>query len=341
MQEGLADRLGEHALGGYAADRSDGLGADALVVRRHEQAGLGAELPGAESEGADPARGDRRAMLGSGLGGDEDGVDAAELAVERDRARPVGRKLGEGETTALAAGEGDRLDAVVVDEVDAVLELVRHHGEHAARRAGVRKRLLRDRHDRVTEAGVARIGLHHDGAARRECRRRVSTERRESEGEVGCGEDGDRAEGDVDAAQVGPRRCHIDVGMVDDDTEEGSVSHDLSHEAQLAGRATDLAGEAIDAETAFLDGDGHEVITRGINRVCDGLEETRARLQVRIGVPLLGRLRCRACLADAHHRAHATPSAMRALTTASSHAMPMLLNTLEPPAGTSTDFRAI
>ena len=228
-------------------------------------------------------------------------------------------------------------------QIDAAGDAAVAHGVDRARVGVTRvgKRLLGNRHDRVTEARVTGIGFDDDGAAGSERRRRVSAEGGEGEGEVGRCEDSDGSECDIHAAQVGPGWGHVDVGMVKNDAEEGSVTHDLGHQAQLAGRATDLAGEAVDAEAALLDGDGHEVVARGIDRVRDGLEEAGAGLQIRIGVPLLRCLRCRAGFADAHHRAHATPSAMRALTTASSHAMPMLLNTLEPPAGTSTDFRAI
>ena len=133
VEEGLADGLGEHALARHAADGRDRRRADRLIARSDEQPGLGAELSGAEGEGADPALGDRRTPLGSRLRGDEHRVDAAELTVERDGTRAIRCEARECEATALAAGEGDRLDAVVVDEVDAVLQLVRHHREHAAR----------------------------------------------------------------------------------------------------------------------------------------------------------------------------------------------------------------
>ena len=167
MEEGLADGLGEHALAGHATDSGDCRRADRLIARGDEQPGLGAELSSAEGEGTNPALGDRRTPLRSRLRGDEHRVDAAELAVERDRTRTVSGEARECESPALAAGEGHRFDAIVVDKVDAVPQLVRHHREHAARCTRIGKCLLRDRHDRVTQPRVAGIGLDHDRAARR------------------------------------------------------------------------------------------------------------------------------------------------------------------------------
>ena len=135
---------------------------------------------------------------------------------------------------------------------------------------------------------MTRVGLDDDGAAGSECRGRVSPERGESEGEVGRGEDRDGPERHIHAAQIGPRRSRIGQGLVEDDAEEGAIAHHLGHETQLTGRATDLTGKAVDPETALLDGDGHECITRGIDRIRDRLEQARSRRQVRVGVPLLG-----------------------------------------------------
>ena len=171
-----------------------------MIARRDQQSGLGAELPRAEGEGADPALCDRRTPLSCRLRGDEHRVDAAELAIEGDRSRSIGRELCQREATALTAGKGHGIDAVVLDEVDAVLQPVRHHREHTARGARISERLLRDRHDRVAQSRVTRVGLDHDGAARSQCRGSVTSERGEGEGEVGRGEDRDGPERHIQAA---------------------------------------------------------------------------------------------------------------------------------------------
>ena len=113
---------------GLRADR----GGHRAVTGGEEEAGVGAELAPAESERAEPARDEPLGVCGARRR-DHDGVDAAELAVERDRVGPSHRGVEQGAASRARTGERRRPDAAVGDQAVADGEAV-DHGEDTVRR---------------------------------------------------------------------------------------------------------------------------------------------------------------------------------------------------------------
>ena len=62
-QVGVANGGREHALAAHALGRRESRCADRLITRGDKQTGLGAELPGAQGEGANPSLRNRRTAL--------------------------------------------------------------------------------------------------------------------------------------------------------------------------------------------------------------------------------------------------------------------------------------
>ena len=94
---GVGDAGGEHLLTGGSADGLAGGPQErvaALAGRQEEQAGVGAELAGAERQAADVRLGERGDVTLERAGQDDDGVDRRHLGVDRDRHRRARRRHG-------------------------------------------------------------------------------------------------------------------------------------------------------------------------------------------------------------------------------------------------------
>ncbi len=104
--------------------------------------------------------------------------------------------------------------------------------------------------------------LHDHGRAGGDGRRDVAAEHREGEGEVARAEDGDGADGDEHAADVGARAERGVAGVVDGGLDERALADGLGEQTELEGAAAGLAREAGDAEAGLGVGGGDEFVAR-------------------------------------------------------------------------------
>ena len=135
------------------------------------------------------------------------------------------------------------------------------------------------RGDEDAGARVGRVALDHDRAAGGQRGGGVAAGGGEGEREVAGAEDGDRAERDHPLADVGARqRRAVRHGRVDADAEVVTSAYDVGEHPQLAGRATDLAGDAAVGEVALGDGGLDDRVLVGLDLGGDGVEEGAALL---------------------------------------------------------------
>ena len=173
----------------------------ASPVGQEEQAGVGAELAGAERERADVRLGERGGVgLGERTGEHDHGVDRGHLGVDRDRHGARGRGLDEREPAAAGAGEADGHDPRVARPAPGRARCRsgrrRRAGTRTCRGAGPHFSTARvtARATRTPVARVGRVALDHDRAAGGERGGGVAARGGEGEREVAGAEDGDRAE---------------------------------------------------------------------------------------------------------------------------------------------------
>ena len=120
------------------------------------------------------------------------------------------------------------------------------------------------------EPRMRRMALDDHRASRRERRRGVAAGDREREREVRGAEDRDGAERSQHPAKVGSRRRGGRVRVVDRRLEVRPLDHGRREQAQLRGRARELAGEACRAEVRLLVGEGDELAGGPVERVGHG-----------------------------------------------------------------------
>ena len=237
-------------------------------ARHEDQSRLGAELSPADGEGGHEPVEDRVAPGGDRAGGDDDRVRAPELAEERDRVGTPGDLVHQALRPGERPGEGRGADERCPHEIQTRLATL-DETEGAGRRAGGGERVGHDPRGRPRQLGVTGVPLHHDRTSRRQGRGGVAAGDREREGEVRRREDGDRAEGAEQAAQLGPRRNGGGVGGVDDGLEVRALLEDSGEQPQLPGGAGDLTAQALGAQVRLTVGDLDERVRRGIHRLCD------------------------------------------------------------------------
>ena len=224
--------------------------------RGHEDhAGLGAELPDAERERADETLRELLAAGCRGRGRDHDRVDAAQLAVERDRVGAPGREVEQRAAARERAGEAGGLDDRMLHERVAGLAALDER-ERAGGRAGGLERVRDDRGRALATARDARSAPSRSPGcpprAPRRCRRRRPRTRRGSS----------RPRTPRPARRGTSRRRSSGRGgvadgirVVDRELEVRALLDDRGEQAQLAGRAADLAAQAGLAEARLAVGD--------------------------------------------------------------------------------------
>ncbi len=250
--EAVGDRLGEQDLrrGGaqpLAHERAEGVALGAGRDQRDPR--LGAQLAAERAHRRRQPVGDAGGASAQRCLGDDERVEAAHLRVHGDRPRAVGRVADDRPAAAERAGEGDRLDAVIANELLCQREPgLQHVAERALGQAGPRRRLAQQPRDERPRLRVGGMALDHHRAAGRQRRGRVATGRAEGQREVGGAEHGHRADGEEHAADVGTRtQTHppdIRVGGVDDDLEMVARGDDAGQHLQLDRGALELAVEA-------------------------------------------------------------------------------------------------
>ena len=258
-REGRGDAVGEHGHGPGLSDGARDARREAGARRDEHDARVGAELPGAERERRGEAARELVAARVERGRGDQDRVHRAELAVERDG---IGSRRREVEQRAAAVqrpGEADGADLGMLHERHAGLAALDVPEDTCGRtRAG--EGVGDDLGRAAGEPGVRRVPLDDDGASGREGRGGVAARDREREREVRRAEHRDGTERSQHPPQVGSRRGGRRVRVVDRRLEVGALDDGLGEEAQLGGRARELAREARRAEVRLLVGERDELV---------------------------------------------------------------------------------
>ncbi len=245
---------------------------EAVAGGKEDETGLGAQLPGGAADARDEPGGDLARACGEGAGGHEDGVHAAELAVERDRVRAGGGDVGEHPAAADRTGERGGLDQRVPEHRrPGVLpgdELQRPRRETRAFERGGD-----DLGGALGQERMAGMGLDDDGVARGEGRGGVASGDGEREREVARGEVQHGPDRLVDAAHVGPGpEREVGVGAVDPGVEVGAVDDRVGEEPQLDGGPLQLAAQPGLGQAGLAHRERHQVVGLGRDRVRRGDE---------------------------------------------------------------------
>src|SRR5580658_4982915 len=107
-----------------------------VLLRNEYQAGLGAELAGAQGKGGLQLSGNGASPLLQGPGQNEYRVYASHLGVARDRLRACGSQLHEGGPAGKGPGKRYCLDCRVFDELNTHIDTgIEEHGKYAFRKA--------------------------------------------------------------------------------------------------------------------------------------------------------------------------------------------------------------
>ena len=275
---GAGDPMGQHRLRRGSRDavgRGRGERVHARAVDREGDAGVGAELAHPHGQRRGPARADRAPARGGGGGQDEDGVHRPKLAKERDRLGPRGAQVEERPPRAETAGEADRLDERMAHHgVTQVVAVALQQREHARRHAG-RADCVEDRaRDQLGRAGMGRVTLDDDRAARRQRRRRVAARGREGEREVRGAEHRNRPKRALHQPQVGAGRG-LAVGQrrVVAQVEMAPRLDMVGEQPQLAGGAPGLAHQPRLGQAGLGHGAGYDRVAARVDSARDGAQE--------------------------------------------------------------------
>ena len=195
------DPAGQHRAAGRGTDRLGDRGQQAHVLGDEQQAGVGAELAGAERQRAGVPGGDRRRAGERRARQHHRRVDRAELAVERDGDRALGRDRGQRQPAARRAGEPGRGHGRVPEQPQPGLHAM-DQAERPCRGPGGGQRPGDDLGRHVGGDRVPLMRLHHHRAACGQRRGGVAAGHGEREREVRRREHGHRADRPVDPAQV-------------------------------------------------------------------------------------------------------------------------------------------
>lgn len=176
------------------------------------------------------------------------GLRLPSFAVEGDRARAGRGGVVQRAAAGDRAGEPGGGDQRVGDQLDPGPEAV-HQDDGVRRQADGDGRAAQQRGAQRGGRGVVGVGLDDDRAAGRQGARGVAAGHGEGQREVAGRVDGDDAQRDLVAAQVGARNgLRVGVGVVDDHIEERALVHDVREGPQLEGGTGQLAGEPGHAE---------------------------------------------------------------------------------------------
>ena len=275
------DPAGQHRAAGRGADRLGDRGQQAHVLGDEQQAGVGAELAGAERQRPGVPGGDRGRAGERGAGQHDARVDRAELAVEGDGDRALGGDLGQRQAAARRPGEPGCGHGGMLEQPQPGLYPM-DQAERPGGSPGGRQRPGDDLGGHVRGDRVPLVRLHHHRAARGERRGGVAAGHGEREREVRRREHGHRADRPVDPPQVrddalGRGHNGVEVPRCDrgDDPRPPAVPEHGREQPQLAGGAGHLAGEPLAAERGLGVGDRRDLARAGVERVGHGLERLR------------------------------------------------------------------
>ncbi|EZP69853.1 hypothetical protein BV97_05537 [Novosphingobium resinovorum] len=284
---GRVDARRQHVLRRAAAHRRRGRGEEGIEIRPvdgDDEAGIGAELPGAHRQRADEGRAQRFGTRGEGGGEQHDRVDRTHLGIDRDRLGPGRGGAHQRHAAGARSGEADRLDAVVGDQRGACLTRGGEVGEHALGQMTQRHRALDGAGHQFAGAGMGRVTLDDNRTTRREGGGGVSARDREGEGEVAGAEHHDRAKRDLAHAQVRARqRRALGQGGIDGEARPAAFTQDLREKAQLAGGAAPLALDTGAGKARLGYGAFDQDVADRHDLIGDGFEEDSAGFRVQFG----------------------------------------------------------
>jgi len=266
-------------------------------LRHEHQAGVGAELAGAERQGRQVCLGQAVRVGGHHPGEQDDGVGRRHLGVDGDRPGPGGRGGDQRQTAPAGAREAHGQDARVGDQGRAELgaEAV-DEGEHARWHTGAGGGGGDGPGHELGGAGVSGVGLDDDGTPGGQRRGRVPSGGGEGEGKVAGPEHRHRAERHVTHPEVGAgERGPLGPCGVDPDVEVVALPDDLGEHPQLPAGPATLTGEPGRRQPGLRRGAVEEGIAQVLDLVGDGIEERgpsgRRRGGVLVRCPRGGRRR--------------------------------------------------
>lgn len=130
--------------------------------------------------------------------------------------------------------------------------------------------------EELAGARVGEVFLDDDGAACGEGAGGVAAADAVGEGEVGCAEDGDEAQGDEAGVEGVWRADGGCGGGVVLGAEGGGILRALGEEAQRCGHAGEFGGEFVDGEGGFVAGGGEDEFSHGVEGVGEGGKDAGA-----------------------------------------------------------------
>jgi hypothetical protein len=179
---------------------------EVIAAEREHEAGLCAELADADRERALQSLRDCGCAIFQRAGQDEEGIRAAHFREDGTRLGACRRGVKERAACAFRAGEAERArERMAHERLRDLRAGAVQQRECAIGNMACFHRAIDGARDDFRGAGMRRVRLHHDGAARRESRGRVAARGGKGEGEIARAEDDDRAERNEMTADVGAR----------------------------------------------------------------------------------------------------------------------------------------
>ena len=272
VQVSIQDVLVEQGTGRHLGHTSE----EVIDIGYEYDPGFGTELARPEGDRACEPGGDLVRTMGPAARGDDDGVGAAQLAVERDRVGPGVGEVEEGAAACGGAGEGDRLDPWVPHRIRCRPALPRRH--RTLRRVRRRRQCRGDDGGGPPgQLGMPGMSLDHHGAARGERAHRVPAGNAEREREVARREHEDGPKCNMRATQVRPRpRRPIAIGAIDRRMSSNvTLGQPVAEQPCLERGAPHLPGEPRLGQMGLRDRARHEVRGGGIEGIGDRAQPVR------------------------------------------------------------------
>jgi len=211
----------------------------------------------------------------SGVCHQEHRVDRSQLAKERDGFGTLRAKVEQRAASGQRSGEPDRLDQRMLDQRMTHVAAVAMDYRKDTRMNAAFCDCSMDRFgDDFGRAGMGGVALDHNRAACGEGGGSVTAGGRKRERKVGGAEDGNRADGALDHADVGTgQRLPVGHGLVHPEVEMVALANVTGKKPQLSGGAPALALQARGGKAGFARADVGDRIGAGLNLVRDGVKE--------------------------------------------------------------------
>ena len=231
---------------------------EAIELRPSEgddDAGLGAELAGAERDGVDEALRYGLGALGERGGKKKDGVDAAHLGVDGDGDFAGGGQCDQSAADFARSGEADGANGGMLDEGFADRTAAADQKrEDAFGQCMIGDGFLNDAAHEFGGAEMRGVRLCDHRAASGKCSGGIASGDGECQRKVAGAEYGDGADGNLLCAEIGARRrLAVGHGAIERGVEPAALARERSEEAELEDGARPLALDAATGKAGFGD----------------------------------------------------------------------------------------